>query len=142
MDVAERDVARLDIGDLDADGRLARDRRQHAHVGCRQRVLEVVLEVGHLADLDARLELQFVAGHARAGHGADELRGDVEAGERGDQALGRACDRVGRFAGTLGEPLQQGRVWELPVALLGVGEGQHDLGIVLACGFGDRGRGE
>ena len=44
-DVAERDDLRRGVGDLDADGLLAGDRREDADLGRGQRVGEVVLEV-------------------------------------------------------------------------------------------------
>ena len=72
VDVAQRHVVGLDIGHLDADGRLAGDRRLHADVRRGEGVGEVVLEACHLADLDARSELKLVARDARARHGADD----------------------------------------------------------------------
>ena len=79
---------RLRVRDLDADGPLAGDRGEDADVGRGQRVGEVVLELGDLADLGPGRELQLVAADVRAGDGADQLRLDPEVAERLEQRLG------------------------------------------------------
>ena len=53
-----------------------------------QRVGEVVLELGDLADLDAGREAQLVAGDVRARDHADHLRLDAEVAERLDELGG------------------------------------------------------
>ena len=73
-DVAERDEVRRQVRDLDADGLLARDRRQDADLGRRQRVREVVLERRDLGHLRPGGELELVASDARAGDLADDPR--------------------------------------------------------------------
>ena len=62
VDVAEAHDPAVLVGDLDADGLLAGDRREDADVGRGQRVGEVVLELGDLRHLDARAR-----GAARSG---------------------------------------------------------------------------
>ena len=89
-DVAEVDDPAARVGDLDADRLLAGDRREDADVGRGQRVGEVVLELGDLADLDAGREAQLVAGDVRAGDHADDLRLDAEVAERLDQLRRRS----------------------------------------------------
>ena len=88
-DVAEADDPPAGVGNLDADGLLAGDRREDADVGSRQGVREVVLELGDLGDLDPRREPQLVARDVRPGDRADDRRGDAEVAERLDQ---RRCD--------------------------------------------------
>ena len=90
-DVAERDDAPAAVGDLDADGLLARDRGEDADVGRGQRVGEVVLEVADLVHLDAGRQAQLVARDVRAGDGADDLGLDPEVAERLDE---RRCDAL------------------------------------------------
>ena len=99
VDVAERDEVRREVRHLDADRLLARDRREDADLGRRERVGEVVLERGDLRDLRARRELELVARHARAGDLADERRVDAEVRERLHE---RVADPVGR--GKIGLP--------------------------------------
>ena len=48
VDVAERDEVRGEVRHLDADCLLARDRREDADLGRRERVAEVVAELGDL----------------------------------------------------------------------------------------------
>ena len=71
VDVAERDEVRRVVRHLDADGLLARDRREDADLGRRERVREVVLERRDLRDLRPGRELELVARDARAGDLAD-----------------------------------------------------------------------
>ncbi len=65
-DVAQGDQLAGPVRHLDADGRLARDRRQDAHVGRRHGVRDVLGQAGDPGHLDARAELELVAGHRRA----------------------------------------------------------------------------
>ena len=104
-EVAERDDVRRAVRDLDADGLLARDRREDADLGGRQRVREIVAQAGDAGDLRARGELELVARHARAGDGADEAGLDAVLGERAEQ---RARDPLGvRIAADRGRALAQ-----------------------------------
>jgi hypothetical protein len=87
-DVAQRDDPPVAVGHLDADRALAGDRREDADLGGRQRVGQVVLEVGDLDHLHAGGELQLVARDVRPGDGADDLGLDAQVAERLDQARG------------------------------------------------------
>ena len=130
-DVAEVDDAAARVRDLDADGLLARDRGEDADVGGGERVGEVVLELGDLADLDAGREPELVAGDVRPGDHPDDLGLHAEVAERLDQ-LGRGLllpgrvgpVRVDRRAG------QEARVGDRPDELRRVG----DRGAVAAAG--------
>ena len=122
---------RCAFGHLDADGLLARDRREDADVGRGQRVGEVVLQLRDLADLDARREPQLVARDVRSGDRADHLRLDAEVPERLDQRDGGAL-----LAGRVGPRLLAGRarqqargVRQLPdeVGVVGDGAAQPPL---------------
>ena len=93
-DVAERDEVRREVRHLDADGLLARDRREDADLRRRERVREVVLELRDLADLRPGRELELVARDARARDLADERRLDPEAREAREERLGDAAARL------------------------------------------------
>ncbi len=122
-DVAELHDPPARVGDLDADGRLAGDRREDADVGRRQRVGEVVLELGDLAHLDAGREAQLEARDVRAGDGADDLRLDAEVPERLDQARRGLLLAGGVRARLLGgRALEQRDARQLPVELGIVGD--------------------
>ena len=95
VDVAERHHPRREVRDLDADGLLARDRREDADLRRRERVREVVLEARDLRDLRAGRELQLVADDARARDGAHDRRVHAEVRERLDEHLRRALARIG-----------------------------------------------
>jgi hypothetical protein len=94
-DVAERDVARARVRQLDADRLLARDRRQDPDLGRRERVAEVVLQRRNFRDLGARGELQLVARHSRPGDLADHGRLDAEVRQRLHERLGDPSVLVG-----------------------------------------------
>ena len=94
VDVAERDDARAEVRDLDADRLLAGDRREDADLGRGERVAEVVLQVRDLADLRPGRELQLVAGDTRAGDLADHRRLDAEVRQAGDERVGDALAGV------------------------------------------------
>ena len=85
-DVAEAHDPAVRVGHLHADRLLAGDRREDADVGRRQRVGEVVLQLGHLRDLRPRRQPQLIARDVRSGDGADHLRLHAEVPERLDQA--------------------------------------------------------
>ena len=87
QDVAEGHVFAVGVGDLDADGALAGNRREDAHVGGGHRVGDVLRQVGELVDLDARAEDDLVAGDRRAARKPGDAGVDVEVGE--DLAQGR-----------------------------------------------------
>ena len=68
----------VDVGHLNADGRLAGDRRQHPDAfGCH-RVGDVLLQLGDLLDLHARPELDLVARDRRAASAAGDRGVDLE----------------------------------------------------------------
>ncbi len=92
QDVAEGHVFAVGVGDLDADGALAGDRREDTHVGGGHRVGDVLRQVGELVDLDAGAEDDLVAGDCRAAGEAGDARVDVEVLRR----PGRAPRRPGR----------------------------------------------
>ena len=108
---------------LDADGLLAGDRREDADVRGRERVREVVLELGDLADLDARREPQLVAGDVRAGDHADHARLDAEVPERLDELGGDLLlpDRVGAV-GVGGRAGEEARIRDGPDEVGRVGD--------------------
>ena len=91
-EVAERDEVRRAVRHLDADRLLARDRREDADLGRRERVGEVVAQRGDARDLRARGELQLVARHARARDRADQARLHAVLVERGEQRVADALD--------------------------------------------------
>ncbi len=72
QDVAERDQLPPPIRHLDADRRLPRDRGEDAHVGCRQRIRDVVREARDLGDLHTGRELDLVSRHGRPGDDAGQ----------------------------------------------------------------------
>ena len=75
--VAEGDDLLVDVGDLDADRRLAGDRAEDPHVGGGDGVGDVLGERGDLLDLDRRAELDLVAGDRRAAGVAGDLGVDA-----------------------------------------------------------------
>ena len=89
--VAEHHDLRVGVRDLDADRALARDRAEDAHLGALHRVGDVAGQVGDPLDLDARAELDLVAGDGRAAVEAGDRAVDVELGEhllqRGDHLV-------------------------------------------------------
>ena len=127
------------VGDLDADGLLAGDRGEDADVRGGERVGEVVLELGDLADLDAGREPQLVAGDVRPGDHADDVRLDAEVAERLDELGGGLLlpGRVGpvRVARRAGEEARVGdvqtnsgeSVTDAAVAAAGVSSSSVDL---------------
>ena len=109
VDVAERDDLRREVRHLDADRLLARDRREDADLGRRERVGEVVLERGDLRDLRPRRQLELVAGHARPGDLADDRRLDAEVRQRRHERLRGALVRLVHARGDRGRRLQDAR---------------------------------
>ena len=77
QDVAEADHLLVGIGDLDADGRLAGDRAEDAHVGRGDGVGDVLRQRGDPLDLDTGPELDDVAGDGRAAVEAGDLPGEA-----------------------------------------------------------------
>ena len=69
------------VGDLDADGGLAGDRRQHADALGGHRVGDVALQRGDLFHLDARPQLDLVAGDGGPAGATGDGRVDLELGE-------------------------------------------------------------
>ncbi len=118
VDVAERDEVRREVRQLDADRLLARDRREDADLGRRERVREVVLECGDLRHLRAGRELELVARDARAGDLADHVRLDAEVRERLHEQVGDARRGLLRGAGDLRRDVEDGRVGELVLRVL------------------------
>ncbi|MCW0460576.1 hypothetical protein NB717_001644 [Xanthomonas sacchari] len=76
--LAEIDHLAADVGDLQADHRLARDHVDHAHRLHRQAAGDVLVQRTDLADLDARRRFDLEAGDDRTRIGADHLRLDAE----------------------------------------------------------------
>ena len=91
QDVAEGHVFAIGVGDLDADGALAGDRREDANVGGGHRVGYVFRQVRELIDLDAGSEDDLVAGDCRAARETGDARVDVKVledlGERSDDLV-------------------------------------------------------
>ena len=89
--VAEHHDLGVGVRDLDADRGLARDRAEDPDVGALDRVGDVAGQVGDPLDLDARAELDLVAGDGRAAAEAGDRAVDVELGEhllqRGDHLV-------------------------------------------------------
>ena len=82
VDVAEADDLAAGVGHLDPHRLLAGDRGQDADVGRRQRVGEVVGQLGDLLDLGAGRQAQLEAGDVRPADDADDPRLDAEVPER------------------------------------------------------------
>ena len=130
-DIAEVDDPPARVRDLDPDRLLAGNRGEDADVGGGQGVGDVVLELGDLADLDARREAELVAGYVRAGDPADDLGLDPEMPEGLDQLrrhlllpfrvrLGRLPRGAGERARARDPPLEFGIVGDRgAVATLG-----------------------
>ena len=76
--VTEGDDFLVGVGNLDADRRLAGDRRQDPDVGAGHRVRDVLAQRGDLLDLDRRAELDLVAGDRRPAAVAGDLGVDLE----------------------------------------------------------------
>ena len=76
--VTEADHLAVGVGDLDADRRLPRDRREDADVGTRDRVRNVLAQSRDSFDLDAWAELDLVTRHGWPAHEARDLRIDLE----------------------------------------------------------------
>ena len=107
--VAERDELTLVVRHLDPDRRTPRDRGQDPDVGGRHRVGDVLLQGGDPSDLDARAELELVAGDRRADRHADQHRVDAVLLERLLQRLPAPLDlgAVDRLLGGAGEVRQR-----------------------------------
>src|SRR5439155_3608828 len=86
-DVAQEDHAMAQVGDLDANRLLARDRGQDPNVGRGESVGEVVLELRDLGDLCAGGEAELEPRNTRAAYLADDRRVDVEVAKRLHQQL-------------------------------------------------------
>src|SRR6185312_12978980 len=87
QDVAEGDDLLVGVGDLDADGALAGDGREDAHVGGGDGVGDVLGQGGDAFDLGARGELDLVAGDRGAAAEAGDLSVDLELVQRVGQGL-------------------------------------------------------
>jgi hypothetical protein len=122
-DVAEVHDPPPGVGDLDAHGLLARDRRQDPDVRRGERVGEVVLELGDLRDLDPGREAQLVARDVRPGDHPDHARLDPEVPERLDQ-LRRDALLAGRIGprGLCGGALEEAPAGHRPHELRRVGD--------------------
>lgn len=79
--LAEADHDPFVVGDLDADGVLAGDRRDDADRRDAQRDREVVLEGGDLGDAESRFEFEFELGNDRTGVDFGDLHVQAEFGE-------------------------------------------------------------
>ena len=125
-DVAQGHQLARPVGHLDADGRLARDGGQDAHVGRGHGVGDVLGQAGDPGHLDPGAELELVAGDGRADPAADQAGLDAVGGQRAHQVLagrvelalvlvhllGGVQERHGRAA-----PTRRARAWRpAPVA--------------------------
>ena len=63
---------------FDADGGLAFDHRQDAHVGTGHRVGDVLLQIGDLLHFHTRTKLHLIHGHGWASQKADDFSVDIE----------------------------------------------------------------
>ena len=119
--VPERDVLAVEVRDLDADGGLARDGAEDAHVGRGDGIRDVLRQGGDALDLGARAELDLVARDRRAAREARDGGVDVElvedVGQRLDDAVvglaaglvrraGRQHRRVGQAVGDVAAEAQ------------------------------------
>ena len=124
-DVTERHQVAMSVGHLDADRRAAGDRSEDPHVGRRHRVGDVLVQARDAGDLDARRELELVAGHGRADGHADEPCLDPVGGERPLEHAAGLFDQpfVDLLRRAAQQQVQRG---ELPSALLR-GRAERDL---------------
>ena len=93
---------RVRFGHLDADGRLAGDGRQDAHVGRRHGVGDVLGEAGDPGHLDPGPELELVAGDRGPDPAPDQPGLDPVRGERPHQVLAGGVDLALVLAQLLG----------------------------------------
>jgi hypothetical protein len=121
-DVAEVNHPGHLVRDLDAHGLLARNRRQDPDVRGRQRVGQVVLQLGDLRHLDARGEPQLVAGDPRPGDGAHHGRVDTEVAERLHELLPDALLRASVDLRRPARALEHGGRRKRVVHVLGLGD--------------------
>src|SRR5690606_13876339 len=88
------DVLALFVGDLEADRRLAGDRREDADPNGLERHRQIVLEVLDARDLDPGLGLELVAGDDRARVDLGDLAANLEMSEGLDDPIGLLVDEV------------------------------------------------
>ena len=81
QDITEGDDVTVGVGNLDADCRLAGDRREEGDLVRRDRVFDVARQRRHSFDLDALREFYFVAGDGWAASKASNRRIDAELSE-------------------------------------------------------------
>ncbi len=93
-DLAEADDLPRGVGNFDADGILARDRRDDPHARHPQGDRQVVGETGDLAQPQAGLELDFELGDHRPGLDLDHADVEAELPEGLFQDFGLAADLV------------------------------------------------
>ena len=126
-----------EVGHLDPHGLLAGNRREDAELRRRERIGEVVLQGGDLAHLRAGRELKLVTRHARADDLADEMRLDAEVGERLEERLGGALDRLLWIAllGVGPRALEDACVRKLVAGVLGRRHVEHGLGLAGKLGL-------
>ena len=125
----------LEVRHLDADGLLARDRREDPDLGRGQRVGEVVLERGDLANLRSGCKLQLVAGDARARDLAADGRVDAEVGQRLDECRRHAGTGLRRGTTCLLRLAQHAPVGEPVLLVHGLGGvEERRLGLLLIPG--------
>ena len=115
-DVAQRDELAGPVRHLDADGRLARDGREDAHVGRRHGVGDVLGEAGDPGDLDAGAELDLVTGHRRAHPAPHEAGLDAVRGQRAHQLLAGGVDLTLVLAHLLRLRASEAHVGQHPLA--------------------------
>jgi hypothetical protein len=106
-DLAEPDQLPLAVGDLDADGVLAGNRRDDPHAGHPQRDGQVVGQRGDFAQSQAGLQLDLELGDHRPGLDFDHVDLEAEIGERLFQHLGLVANVLFMFIETERLALQQ-----------------------------------
>ena len=131
-DVAQADQLAGVVGDLDADGRTAGDRRQDAHVRGGHRVGDVAVEAGDPRHLHTGAELQLVAGDG----GADGLAHQPGLHPVGGEGIhqgapaGLHLGLVDRLVGAAAEVVHRRQG---PLAALGTGA-ELQLGLLAGAG--------
>ena len=116
----------LRFGHLHADRLLARDRRENADLGRRQRVGEIVLQRRDLGHLRAGRELELVARDAWAGDLAGDVCLDPEVPERRDECAGGLVVGV-RASPVAGRRAAQQRAVREAVVAVRLGRGELEL---------------
>ena len=88
--VGEAHHLAVGVGHLDADGGLARNRREHPDALGGDRIRDVLLQLGDLLDLDAGSQLDLVSRDGRSPRAAGDRRVDLELLQHFGDRLGHA----------------------------------------------------